>query len=158
MKTLPLVIPVCCLLMAACSKTTTPEQPHAGLGEIMMTVQMRHGKLWFAAVNQNWDLAKYELDELKEAYEDVVNLYPTHKKVPQPLTTLVPTIITPALNRIEKTIDAKDSKEFVSAYDGLTAACNGCHEAASMGFNVIKRPDVPPFSNQDFTPKKTAKN
>ena len=150
------------LWLAACSpsghKAANSEEPHSGLGEIMLSVQMRHAKLWFAGANQNWDLAKYELDELKESFEDVVTFHPTHKNVPQPLTTLVPTIITPALARVEKTITAKDSKEFGSAFEGLIASCNGCHEAATFGFNVIKKPETPPFSNQDFTPKKTAKN
>lgn len=30
------------------------------------TIQLHASKLWFAAKAENWDLAKYELDELKE--------------------------------------------------------------------------------------------
>ena len=40
-----------------------------GLGEFMTTIQLHAGKLWFAAQAANWDLAKYELDELKETME-----------------------------------------------------------------------------------------
>ena len=161
MKYHPFLLPILPLLLASCSpvgpKTTTPEKPHAGLGEIMLTVQMHHAKLWFAGINQSWELAKYELNELKECFEDVVTFHPTHKNVPQPLTTLVPTIITPALNRVEKSIDAKDAALFASAFDGLNNSCNGCHEAANHGFNVIKTPDVPPITNQDYTPRKLSK-
>ena len=37
-----------------------------GLGEYMTTIQLHAGKLWFAAKALNWELADYELDELKE--------------------------------------------------------------------------------------------
>ena len=37
-----------------------------GLGEYMTTIQLHAGKLWFAAKASNWELANYELDELKE--------------------------------------------------------------------------------------------
>jgi hypothetical protein len=40
-----------------------------GLGEYMTTIQLHAGKLWFAANATNWDLAQYELDELKETME-----------------------------------------------------------------------------------------
>src|SRR5439155_2426658 len=40
-----------------------------GLGEYMTTIQLHAGKLWFAAKAANWELAQYELDELKETME-----------------------------------------------------------------------------------------
>jgi len=160
MKQHPFLIALLPLLLSSCSPTTpktttttTQEESHAGLGEIMLSVQIHHAKLWFAGKNQNWDLAKYELNELKECFEDVVAFYPTHKNVPQPLSALVPTIITPSLERVTKSIDTKDAVVFTSAFDGLNNSCNGCHEAANHGFNVIKTPDVPPVTNQVYTPK-----
>jgi hypothetical protein len=41
----------------------------SGLGEYMTTIQLHAGKLWFAAKVLNWELAEYELDELKETME-----------------------------------------------------------------------------------------
>lgn len=35
----------------------------------MTTIQLHAGKLWFAAKVLNWELAEYELDELKETME-----------------------------------------------------------------------------------------
>ena len=32
----------------------------------------------------------------------------------------------------------------------LTNTCNSCHRATEFEFNVVKIPDTPPFSNQDF--------
>jgi hypothetical protein len=40
-----------------------------GLGEYMTTIQLHAGKLWFAAKISNWELAQYQLDELKETME-----------------------------------------------------------------------------------------
>ena len=40
-----------------------------GLGEYMTTIQLHAGKLWFAAKARNWELAEYELHELKETME-----------------------------------------------------------------------------------------
>src|SRR6185436_14804061 len=44
----------------------------SGLGEIMALQQMRHIKLWYAGSSANWELAAYELDELKEGFDDVL--------------------------------------------------------------------------------------
>ena len=60
-----------------------PQEPFTpGLGEIMTLQQMRHLKLWFAGQGGNWPLAGYELDELKEGFEDVVKYFPTKDDVP----------------------------------------------------------------------------
>src|SRR4051812_29415329 len=64
-----------CLPLTA---TAQPKEPYIpGLGEIMTLQQMRHLKLWFASQAGNWSLADYELDELKEGFEDVVKYSPT---------------------------------------------------------------------------------
>ena len=53
----------------------------SGLGEIMALQQMRHLKLWFAGSAADWELAAYELDELKEGFDDVLHRFPTHEGV-----------------------------------------------------------------------------
>ena len=35
------------------------------LGDIMSATQLRHIKLWFAGKLQNWDLASYELRQIR---------------------------------------------------------------------------------------------
>jgi len=32
-----------------------------GFGEFMSNIQMHHAKLWFAGINQNWELADFEI-------------------------------------------------------------------------------------------------
>ena len=81
-------IVVVAALAAACSRQAPPYTP--GLGEIMTLTQMRHAKLWLAGDAGNWPLASYELDELKEGFDDVVAFHPTHKDAPLPLSELIP--------------------------------------------------------------------
>ena len=61
------------------------KEPYApGLGEFMTAIQLRHAKLWFAGRAKNWDLAGYEIDEIKEGLEDAAKQFPTHDGLPVP--------------------------------------------------------------------------
>ena len=141
---------------AAHKHAAAPVRPGAaaaapGLGEIMSLQQMRHLKLWFAGSAANWELAAYELDELKEGFDDVLKRFPTHDGLA--LAPLVKMIAGREIPELEKAIDARDAAKFVSAFDALTAGCNGCHQSAKHGFIVIQRPSSLPYSNQSFSPK-----
>ena len=120
-----------------------------GMGEIMGSTQMRHSKLWFAGKAKNWDLASYELDEIKEGLDDAIKYHPVFKK-DAPIAAIADKFTTRPLNRIMNAIDAKDSRKFRASFDSLTKACNDCHQAAGQGFIVIKRPNTLPFGNQEF--------
>jgi hypothetical protein len=121
-----------------------------GLGEIMSLQQMRHSKLWFAGSAGNWPLADYELDELKEGFDDVRKLYPTHDGVR--LTQLLDVVEKTAMPDLAKAVAAQDAAKFADAFDTLTAACNGCHQGAKHGFIMIQRPTSLPYTNQSFAP------
>jgi hypothetical protein len=58
------------------------ESYEPGLGEFMTATQLRHAKLWFAGKQNNWDLAAYEIDEIKEGLEDAARLHPSFDGVP----------------------------------------------------------------------------
>ena len=136
---------------AAAGQPRAAKAPYApGLGEIMSLQQMRHSKLWFAGSAANWELAGYELDELKEGFDDVLKLFPIHDGVR--LAPLVEVIEKAAIPDLAKTIVARDQAKFAAAFDALSAACNGCHQSAKHGFIVIQRPTSLPYSNQSFAP------
>ena len=60
-----------------------PKETYApGLGEIMSLQQMRHLKLWLAGAAKNWPLADYELDELKEGFDDMIKFFPVKDDMP----------------------------------------------------------------------------
>lgn len=144
---LTLLIVVATVVATGCSRSA-PERYVPGLGEIMSAQQKRHIKLWFAGEAGNWPLASYELDELREGFDDAVRLHPTHDGIA--ISKLVPEITSAPLKRLDEVVAGKDGTDFEAAFDGLTAACNACHEAAHFGFNVITRPRSNPYSNQVF--------
>ena len=123
-----------------------------GMGEIMGATQMRHSKLWFAGQAENWDLASYELDEIKEGLEDAIKYHPVFKK-DAPIAAMLGNFMAQPLSDVGTAIKAKDSAKFRKSFDSLTRGCNGCHEAAGQGFIVIKRPGALPYSNQEFAVK-----
>ena len=118
----------------------------------MTLQQMRHTKLWLAGEAKNWDLAKYELDELGEGFDDVVKFHPTHEGSSIPPKDAIPKIILEPLKTVRAAVDKKDSAAFSEAYDKLTEGCNSCHQATNFGFNVVARPKTNPYPNQVFTP------
>jgi len=116
--------------------------PH--LSDIMVAQQMRHIKLWFAGDASNWPLADYELDHLKDGFDDVANLLGGE---------LAQQHVGGAISELEKAIDAKNREAFVSAFDRLSAGCNECHRTLDHAFIVIQRPGLLPYSDQNFSPR-----
>jgi hypothetical protein len=124
----------------------------SGLGEIMSLQQMRHLKLWFAGAAKNWALADYELDELKEGFDDLIKFFPVKDDIP--IGQMAGSTAMPTLPDLKSAIEARDGAKFAAAFDKLTAACNSCHQASNHGFIVIQRPASSPYPNQSFAPKK----
>jgi hypothetical protein len=138
------------VLVAAAQPAKEPYVP--GLGEFMTATQLRHAKLWFAGRARNWDLAAYEVDEIKEGLEDAIKQVPVHEGLP--VGDMIKTILLPALDDVDKAVDAKNSAQFTTAFDKLTLACNTCHAGAKKEFIRIQRPTAPPVTNQNFAPGK----
>jgi hypothetical protein len=138
------------ILFAVAQPAMQPYKP--GLGEFMTATQLRHAKLWFAGKDHNWDLAAYEIDEIKEGLEDAARLHPTFEGFP--VAEMIKTIINPRTERLEKAVKGKNNTEFIAAFDELTNGCNSCHAGASKPFIRIQRPTEPPLTNQNFAPIK----
>ena len=115
-----------------------------GFGEFMSSIQAHHAKLWFAGKNKNWELADFEMHEIAETLE-AIKEYQTEREESKKVDMLKP-----SLDAVKDAIDKKDSSLFNSSYLLLTSSCNNCHKAVNFGFNVVKVPEIPPFSNQAF--------
>lgn len=115
-----------------------------GFGDFMSSIQIHHNKLWFAGQNENWELADFEVHEIREAIDDI-KVYQKERKESKMIDLLAP-----ALDSINYAIQQKDPELFKSSFILLTNTCNSCHKETDFGFNVVKIPDHPPFSNQDF--------
>ena len=118
-----------------------------GFGEFMSGIQVHHAKLWFAGINNNWELADFEIHEIREAVDAVKKYQPERdesKSVP---------MIEPALDSVSTAIQQKNPAQFKNSFVLLTNTCNNCHKAVNYIFNEVKIPDTPPFSNQVFKKK-----
>jgi hypothetical protein len=121
------------------------------LADLMIENQLRYLKLWYAGRVKNWILAEFEMGRIRESFDNATRIFPTI-----PLASKY-MIIGPA-SELDRAIEAKDSAKFAKAFDKLTAACNGCHEAASLGFIVISKPrrspvETSPFNYGNFSPR-----
>ena len=131
---------------------------HPELGEQMLGLQIRHARLWYAGQAQNWLLAAFELQEVKEAFDAVVEQNPEHATFqPQRLADILPAMTKAPVAALRDAIDHGSKAEFEKAYDGLSAACSGCHKVAGNDFLVIQRPTAPILDNLRTTPPGAAK-
>jgi hypothetical protein len=119
-----------------------------GLGEFMLGIQEHHAKLWFAGVNENWELADFEVHEIGETIDDIKQ-YCTDRPEVKSIA-----VIDPAISSISTAIKQKDLQAFKKGFIELTANCNNCHKNNQHGFNVITIPSGLPVTNQNFKSSK----
>jgi len=115
-----------------------------GFGEFMSSIQVHHAKLWFAGKSNNWKLADFEINEIKEALEGL-ETYCTDRPELKDLS-----MINQPLDSLANSIKSQNSERFNASFISLTRTCNNCHQITKHEFNVIKIPETPPFSNQVF--------
>jgi hypothetical protein len=115
-----------------------------GFGEFMSSIQIHHDKLYFAGENKNWKLADFEVREIIESLEDLPKYCADREEVKS-----LP-MIQPAIDSINNAISKKNIVLFKNSFVLLTNTCNNCHRSTNHAFNIIKIPETPPFSNQDF--------
>lgn len=115
-----------------------------GFGEFMSNIQMHHIKLWFAGKNENWKLADFEINEIKENFEDI-SQYCTDR----PESKLVGMIQQP-LENVDSAIQKRDLAQFKNSYKMLTNTCVSCHRTTKHKFIKIQIPDKNIFSDQVF--------
>jgi hypothetical protein len=128
-------------------KSPSADQYVPRLGDIMSAAQTRHQKLWLAGKAQNWELAAYELRQLKASLIEAAVLYSGI-----PVSNV--TTLEPSLQATTDAIAAKDTRKFAKALGDLTDGCNACHRSMGRSFVVMKVPSDPqPFANQQFAPQ-----
>ena len=125
-----------------------PNDPYAPtLGDIMATTQLRHSKLWYAGKVGNWELASYELGQIRNSLINAARLYQNI-----PVDEIV--MINEPLSTLDNAIRGKNNEHFIKAFSDLTTKCNVCHEAAGVGFITMRVPTTSLFSDQSFELKR----
>jgi hypothetical protein len=116
-----------------------------------MLIQPRHLKLYYAGTAKNWELAGFELNELRQSLARIGRTIPNYRKMNVDET--VASIFTERLQAVDAAIKSKDEQSFSAAYKDMTTACNECHVTMEHPFIVMKTPDASIFPDQDFTAK-----
>lgn len=136
---------------AAAAVAGAPAAPE--LGQQMLELQIRHARLWQPGAARNWMLTQFELAELRESLNGVVELNGDHAALqPNRLAEVLPTFMDPALKQMQAAIDTQDGPAFDKAYDEVSKACTDCHASADHGFLVIQRPQSPMLDNLKAAP------
>ena len=130
------------------AELATAKELAPGLGEYMTTIQLHVGKLWFAAKAANWELAAYELDELKETMEAAKALNAEKNGVK--ISSVLDSVLQTQVAQLAESVKRKSPGDFQKSYDETLGACNGCHTEAGYRFIHIARPTVPPVTNQKW--------
>ena len=108
-----------------------------GLGTVMIEFGHRYYISYYAANARNWDLAKYELEELIEAQEIAEATRPKYAKD-------LKNFEDGALAKLIEAIDAKNWTLFEKRYEETTKACNACHRANGHGYIHYQLPKTAP--------------
>ncbi len=152
------LVPTLLLLLGGCgAEDTNGSSPGAdevepfrpGLHSLMIEMQFRHANIWFSGDAENWPLADYQLHEMEELVEDIVDFHPEYRGAP---VGELMAMITPALEALDEAVERGDAEAFRSEFAGLTAGCNACHEATDREVIVIQRPQTPPMDNLRYSP------
>lgn len=98
-----------------------------GLGTVMIEYGNRMDRMYFAANAGNWDMAKYQLDEMIEIQEVGETTRPGRSPM---LKAFESGFLAP----VNTAIMAQDAGTFTTSFNSMIGGCNGCH-AASTGAN-----------------------
>ena len=109
----------------------------AGLGTLMIEFGHRFYVAYYAAQAGNWGLADYEIHELIEAQEVAEATRPKYTEELKAFEHGV-------LAKLQKTIKAKDWKQFEVKYEETTKACNTCHAKNGHPYIQYKLPKEAP--------------
>lgn len=151
MKSTPATLTVLASALTLLSTSATPQdtQPESasqerpqfqpGFDDVMtMLVQPRHAKLYASGQAHNWELAAFQLRELRSAFRRAGQYIPKYRDTS--VDQAVESIMGPSLKEIEEAIREGDANQFTRAYANLTAACNSCHVYMEYEFLVMKVP------------------
>ena len=133
------------LLAPAHSQPSVRAEPTESSG-LMIAIQLRHTKLWFAGKFGNWKLATYELDLMENALDQAMRLS----------SGGAPDAIAKQASSLRASIEAKNFGEFTKGFTALTGACNACHRATGHEFITVGVPAYSPYPDQIFDDLKDA--
>ena len=112
-----------------------------GLDDVMnMLIQPRHIKLYYAGSYNNWELASFELQELRSSFRRAAQTVP--KYLDNDLDVALKSFMEPTFRLMDAAINTGNRIKFNEAYAKLTEGCNACHAFLEHPFIVIGIPNA----------------
>ena len=118
-------------------KTLAEIQP--GLGTVMIEYGNRYSTTYYAAKGGNWDLAAYQIKEMREIQRVGETTRPARMAG---LTGFERSYLDP----LDAAVKARDWKKFDSAFRAGITGCNECHVATGFPYITYQLPPSPPSS------------
>jgi hypothetical protein len=136
-------------------ENTQTQSVNPGLGTVMMEYGQRFSDIWWAEKAGNWDMATYQIEEMREIQETGEVDRPARAPALKDFESKY-------LSALQKTITAKDGQAFLTAFSNTIGGCNGCHAAQSSSeslggtykFVKIQIPTAPNRTFIDFAGQK----
>lgn len=127
-QVLALVVAGAC---AACAASGRPV-PTRRLGGAMAELGTRFERAGKAVLANRWDLANYDIAELGEVVEH--DWTPASWKGNDKVADLANAFATRTLPALQMTVRGRDRDAAARVFADTARACNGCHQAAGVGF------------------------
>lgn len=111
------------------------ERQFGGFGKTMIEVGYRYNELYWAGQNENWEYAKYQLEDLEEAMEKGFERRPNREKNAKNFMTV-------SIPDLMRAIEEKSKPEFEQSFENLRISCNSCHKMEEMPSFKVETPKV----------------
>ncbi len=124
--------------VALCACNQAPAAPGPHFGDVMTQVGRRFELLGRAMQARRWELADFELGELRESFDDIPTAQiPRDVKadVRQLARGFVPTIEA----SLQEAVAKRDTAAAATSFASAAQVCNACHQASARRF--IEVPD-----------------
>jgi len=108
-----------------------------GLGRLMPEISERYWILYYAAKGGNWELAHYQLRNIR-------NLFNIGAQTRPKMASYLEAFDKGHLSAVERAIEVKDWTAFDKVYHDSITGLNNMHAATNHGYIVWKLPDEPP--------------
>jgi hypothetical protein len=106
-----------------------------GFDQTMIEVGYRYIELYWAGQDENWEYARYQIDEMRSAMESGFVRRPARE-------TSAQGFMNNALPAIEEAVARGDAELFQERFRNLTLNCNACHVMEDVRFIVVEEPTV----------------
>lgn len=106
-----------------------------GFDQTMIEVGYRYIELYWAGEDENWDYARYQIDEMRSAMASGFVRRPAREASAE-------AFMNNALPAIEQAAVQGDAELFRERFGNLTMHCTACHMMEDVPFIVVEKPTV----------------